>query len=387
MLTRTIIDPINKDKQPALPLDIQVSFSDEELIDVDKGFLVANLKNFIIKNPSANTKKKLVLSNKYYYLIDAEAIQSHYHFMLNIFLPFVTLRKYYNTLTPIILRRNIEKNPSTVPELDAFSQMIFGAIDKYFPGQTNVVHVDEFSEIHLRSIMVTDRFFNAYLSRSSVSIKSSFYGIPIPYLSSAGRSVFRSRIRMPVSGKKIFLSRAKENLNNLFAYETLKKANDKSIVLSQTELEILRHMSRSSDNIQRITFRTLPAEEMEMVESFFESMGFKICDMSSMSLEHQISEITSAEHIAGFAGAAFINTIFCGKGQTVSLLHRSDGYLFNHERIPMFAGCQTFNIPDISRKGPTLKINTAEEIIMAYRETFSIDYLGNLSTLREPLSP
>jgi hypothetical protein len=150
--------------------------------------------------------------------------------------------------------------------------------------------------------------------------------------------------------KKIFISRMKNNDSSRILSETIQgifhgypmNENEKHV-----EKNELAKLLLSRYDYVTWTDRVPSKKDEEKIEKFFKENGYEIVDLSDYpSLYDQAKLFSSAKYVAGLAGAAFLNTMFCSKEANVLVLNTADSYSFPHETYIRYFGIKnSFIVP------------------------------------------
>lgn len=181
---------------------------------------------------------------------------------------------------------------------------------------------DEFPILVNSSVLMNNNLKNLLFTVLSEKKERNIIGINNEEAVAVDKLVYVSRVSWtPLNVKKNYVV----NDNNfLLSSETMQFVGNRvrERVL-QSEVE-KKHTKIYLSRRKLVSNRLLNEEQ---VESIFERYGFKICYPEEMTVEEQVNAMANAIIVAGCAGAAMTNIVFCTPGTKIMIIvpkeHRS----------------------------------------------------------------
>lgn len=345
------------DRDISLPLnpDEKIDSAFEKSIEIHRElsspiFKIINFSTFF---ENYNEDKAKNLSGNFY-ILDLDSLNSHFHFLNDQIGEYLSIRESVNDLKLLVLAKKIATTKKPLSDHNKTSKIVYDILSKLEIFEGQVINLNEYKSLNIENVFLTQIHFNKYLDKSMVAKDSGNH--PKTTVGSL-RNLFLSEKNLQnVPTRKLFISRMNES-NRI---RQLRKKYDELSLGDVIPFKIFRS-NLGSDLRIKILDRFISLSDEKELEDFFAQNGYEIVNPGSYSFEEQVDMFSSASHVAGITGAAFINTIFCKPGTKVIIINTSNRYTFPHYRWPEEAGMKTLCVPEIIGDGS--KDFSAKDII------------------------
>lgn len=149
--------------------------------------------------------------------------------------------------------------------------------------------------------------------------------------------------------KKIFISRGTSSLR----VQKMKQILDDKIFNNiDNEYNLFTDLSlRQKDStIYEIMRRFISKEDEDLVEKYFDDLGYTVVDPSTMSYLEQVDLYRNATHVAALSGSGIYNTIHCNKEAKVFIININCSYDFWHHLYALSATKNVYQINEFDSK-------------------------------------
>jgi hypothetical protein len=325
--------PVNPDEK------IDKTFEESVEINREMASPIFKIINFSASFENYNQDKDKNLFGNFY-ILDLDSLNSHFHFINDQIGEYLAIKEIVNDLKLLVVAKRIATNKKSLQDHNKTSKTVYDILSKLDIFEDQVVNLNEYKSLHIENVFLTQIYFNSYLDKSMVFKDSGNH--PKTTVGPL-RNLFLSEKNLQnASNKKLFISRMNES-NRI---RQLRKKYDELSLGDLITFKIFKS-NLGSDLKIKILDRFISLSDEKELEDFFAKNGYEIINPGDYSLDEQINIFSSASHVAGISGAAFINTIFCKPGTKVIILNTSNRYTFPHYRWPEEAGMKTLCVPEI----------------------------------------
>jgi hypothetical protein len=305
---------------------------------------IYNFINISIK-PLDSKSEQIKRFKENVFVIDLDVIDSHFHFLNDVIGQFLLLKEHIPDIFPVILIRSpisVKRARSKIPNSKSrLSNFIYDLLSKIKDLNVEITDINNYKEV------IIENSFAISTETSQYTIKSELFGLAghspeltVPLIQRALGLDFKA-----VPKNKIFITRMHENNKTRRMKKTLEYWSLKDL----KEKEKYKNKIGYS-NYEKIVSRFISLQEEIDLENFFKNMGYIIINPSLYSAEKQIEIFSMASHVAGLAGAGFINTIYCKPGAIVTILKTNTDYEFTHGDWARAAGHSLIEIPEVVKQ-------------------------------------
>jgi hypothetical protein len=325
--------PLNPDEK------IEPAFEQSIEINREKSSSIFRIVNFSALFESySQDNDKVLLGN--FYILDLDSFNSHFHFINDQIGEYLSIKETIPDLKLLVVAKKIATSKKLLADHNKASKSIYEILGKLDIFEGEVIDLNQYKSLQVENLFLTCIYFNKYVNRSMVSKDSGNHPKTTVGLL---RDFFISEKNLQnVSNKKLFISRMSES-NKI---RQLRKKYDELSLGDQRIFKLFKS-GFGNDLKIKILDRFISLSDEKELEDFFSKNGYQIINPGDYSIEDQIDMFSSASHVAGISGAAFINTIFCKPGTKVIILNTSNKYNFPHYRWPVEAGMKTLCVPEI----------------------------------------
>lgn len=340
---------MKKGAEDIVPVNFEILFKQKSAATVNEAFdeslTIHSLSNVSINFLNNQTDAKKIISGNIF-LMDFDYLDSHFHFLADFLAPYLLLKKHIKDLKLVLAIYNHSGKKEPTSQHTNLSKYFYFVLDKLNIYENSVIDLKKYKTVTLENVFFAETYFNQYLQKALPQT------IEWDYLKTGFLEV--TNILRPqnakIEHKKIFISRMKESNEA----RRIKKALKNKIFKKE---KLLRDWEIKGKN------RYIKLKDEMLLEKFFKDLGYQIINPSDYSPLEQIKMFSSATHIAGLAGAGFINCIFSRHKAKVFILNTSSGYSFNHNKIAEQAGHYAVSIPKIAEPGEKITRLSGKKII------------------------
>jgi hypothetical protein len=338
---------LKDDSKSLLPLhpDEKIDKTFEESIEIDREmsspiFKIVNFSAFF-KNYNQDEAKNLFGN---FYILDLDSINSHFHFINDQIGEYLSIKETINDLKLLVVAKKIATSKKPLGDHNKISKIVYDILAKLDIFEDQVVNLNEYKSLHIQNLFLTQIYFNKYVDRNMVAKDSGNH--PKKTVGPLRNLLISEKNLQNIPTRKLFISRMNES-NRI---RQLRKKYDELSLGDARSFKIFK-ATLGLDLKIKVSDRFISLSDERELEDFFAQNGYEIVNPGSYSLEEQINMFSSASHVAGITGAAFINTIFCKPGTKVIILNTSNRYNFPHYRWPVEAGMKTLCVPEMIKDG------------------------------------
>jgi hypothetical protein len=278
-------------------------------------------------------------------------LDSHYHLLLDYVGQYFLLKQRFPKIKPVFITYQHGEKKKLIKDHGKLSRNMYRVLDLAGFNCEEIIDLKEFSSITFKETCFINVFQNQYLAKvGNKGIASS----DMSYASRPLKDLFSVKEKLKGS-KKFFITRVPENS---YLREIIGKT-EKYII--KEKLEYLRSTTFYHESVKHC--RRISLDDELFLETFFKNNGYEIINPSDYEFEEQVRIFSSATHIAGLAGAGFINAIFPNQKAKIFILNPNTGYNFDHGSIPKILGHDVYYIPELKKESEKSYTVSVKEMI------------------------
>jgi hypothetical protein len=308
------------------------------------------IKDFSIKFLHSSSQKHKTFSDNVF-ILDLDMLDSHYHLLLDYIGQYFLLKQRFSNLKPVFVTYQHGEEKKLIKDHSRLSKNMYKVLDLAGLSCEEIVDLKEFSSITFKETSFINVFQNQYLAEIGDKV---FASSDMSYAAKPLKALFGIKEKSK-NKKKFFITRMSENT-------ALRK------LIGETERYIIKEMI---SYLRETTFyreshkycRRISLEDEVFLETFFKNNGYEIINPSDYEFREQVEIFSSATHIAGLAGAGFINAIFPNHRAKVFILNPNTEYNFDHGSIPKILGHHVYYVPELKKKNEKSYRFSVKEII------------------------
>jgi hypothetical protein len=331
----------DRDESLILNPDEKIENNFEQRIEIHREmaspiFKITNFSAFF--EIHGQDKSKNLFGN--FYILDLDSINSHFHFLNDQVGEYLSIKKTVNDLKLLVVAKKIATIKKSLNDHNKTSKVVYDILSKLDMFEGKVINLNKYKSLHIENVFLTQIYWNKYIDKTIITKNSGNH--PKTTVGPIRNSFLSEKNLKNIPTRKLFISRMNES-NRI---RQLRKKYDELSLGDLRTFKIFK-TNLGSDLRIKILDRFISLSDEKELEDFFAQNGYEIVNPGSYSFEEQLEMFSSATHVAGISGAAFINTIFCKPGTKVIILNTSSRYNFPHYRWPVEAGMKTLCVPEI----------------------------------------
>ena len=333
-------------------LNTEISFTQNSPVKVYRtnDINIYKIKDFSIKFLYSNSNKHKTFSENVF-ILDLDMLDSHYHLLLDYVGQYFLLKQRFPKLKPVFVTYQHGEKKKLIKDHGKLSRNMYRVLDLAGFNCEEIIDLKEFSSITFKETCFINVFQNQYLAKvGNKAIASS----DMSYSARSLKTLFYFKEK-PKNKKKFFITRMSENT------ALRKLIGETERYIAKEKIEYLRNTTFYRESHKYC--RRISLEDEVFLETFFKNHGYEIINPFDYNFEEQIEIFASATHIAGLAGAGFINVIFPKDKAKIFILNSNTAYNFDHGSIPKILGHEVYYIPGLKKENERSYTVSVKEMI------------------------